>query len=82
MFHSGLPHKSINPIELAMAALQHMQVYFARVCTAACDARPVVRILLPVGRAPLTVLCKAGALPVPVSPEDVIPYPFPSPSAS
>ncbi len=26
MFHSGLPHKSINPIELAMAALQRMQV--------------------------------------------------------
>ncbi|GLC37544.1 hypothetical protein PLESTB_001759000 [Pleodorina starrii] len=28
MFHSGLPHKSINPIELAMAAVQYMQDRF------------------------------------------------------
>lgn len=28
MFHSGLPHKAINPIELAMAATQHMQARF------------------------------------------------------
>lgn len=26
MFHSGIPHKAINPIELAMEALVHIQV--------------------------------------------------------
>ena len=28
LFHSGLPHKSINPIELAMDAVSEMQQRF------------------------------------------------------
>ena len=26
LFHSGLPHKSVNPLELCMEALKEMQV--------------------------------------------------------
>ncbi len=28
LFHSGLPHKSVNPIELGMEALAHLQRRF------------------------------------------------------